>query len=215
MNHKQLLGGMVLGLVLVAGVLVVTGPTWTAYAQDAGAAADKYGYEGNKSCKKCHSATYKSWEGSKHATALNTLKPGEAKEAKEKFKLDPAKDYTTDETCLKCHTVGLGHKGGYAIPDAADAKAVKEAEKLAGVGCESCHGPSEEYAKVFAEIMKSKRMYKTEELTAVGLVVPTEATCTTCHNDQSPTHDPAKKFDFEEMKKAGVHEHEALKQREG
>jgi 3-hydroxymyristoyl/3-hydroxydecanoyl-(acyl carrier protein) dehydratase len=39
---------------------------------------------------------------------------------------------------------------------------------------------------------------------AAGLVIPTEATCTGCHNSESPTFPGS--FNYEEMKAAGVHE---------
>lgn len=185
-------------------------------ANAAGDGDSKYDYEGSKSCKKCHSATYKSWEDTAHGKAFETLKPGNAVEAKKKFDLDPNKDYSKDEKCLKCHTVGFGHESGYSIPDESDKKAVRNAAKFEGVGCENCHGPGEEYVKVFKEIMTSKRNYKVDELYSVGLVEVNEQTCTTCHsNPESPTFIEGAEFNFEEMKKKGVHEHEELKQKEG
>jgi len=175
----------------------------------------KYKYIGNRKCKMCHIKTLKSWAKTKHSQAFELLMPGKAADAKKKFNLEPEKDYTTDKTCLPCHVVGFGKKGGYAIPDPSDKKAVKNAMRLAGVGCESCHGAGEEYAKVFQKIQRAKRKYKSEELTKVGLTLPNAKTCTGCHNEKSPTFDKEKKFDFEKMKKAGVHEHEELKYREG
>ena len=99
-----------------------------------------YEYVGSKKCKKCHIKEYKSWEKTKMANALDILKPGNSKEAKEKFNIDVDKDYTTDATCLKCHTVGYGEPGGYQTPDPEDKKAVRKAKARYGVGCESCHG---------------------------------------------------------------------------
>jgi mono/diheme cytochrome c family protein len=163
----------------------------------------------------CHSKSYKSWEEKSHAKALEPLKPGAAAEEKTKHKLDPAKDYTKDETCLVCHTVGFGKKGGYAIPPEGDEKAAKKAESLAAVGCESCHGPGGGVADIKKDIQKNKRKYKVEELTAHGLVVPTAATCQQCHTETHPTFDPEEKFDFEKMKEKGVHDHEKLDLKEG
>ncbi len=122
---------------------------------------EKAEYVGSSKCKKCHMAQYKSWSKDTHmAKAFGSLKPGEKSEAKGKAGLDPSKDYTKDETCLKCHVTGYGEKGGYAIPDPGDDKAIKRAKKMAGVGCECCHGPGGEYIKFQDEIMKSKRTYK-------------------------------------------------------
>ena len=145
--------------------------------------------------------------------ALDTLKPGNAVEIKQEHGLDPGRDYSGDESCLPCHTTGFGHEGGYVIPDSEDKKALRRAKKLAGVGCESCHGPGSAYIKVFEEIFRSKRQYKIEELYAVCLRKIEAPVCTTCHNDKGPTFDAAHPFDFAKMKTEDVHEHRPLKQR--
>lgn len=173
-----------------------------------------YSYVGSKQCKKCHIKEHRSWAKTKMGLAFEILKPGQSEEARKKFNLDVSKDYTKDETCLKCHTVGFGKPGGYAIPDPDDKKAVRRAKKLESIGCECCHGAGGEYVKVFAEIQKSKRKYKVEELYAVGLVKIDKSTCLTCHNEESPTIEPSDPFDFEKRKSEGTHEHHPLKQRE-
>jgi len=169
-------------------------------------------FVGSSKCKKCHLPEHKSWEGLRHGKAFETLKPGNAAEAKTKFKLDPAKDYTKDATCVACHTVGFGKPGGYQIP--ADEEAAKKMKPLEGVGCENCHGAGGSYITVHEEIMKSKRKYKEAEMIAAGSAKPDKAVCLTCHNDKSPTFDASKPFDFEAKKKEGVHESTPLKQLE-
>ncbi len=176
-------------------------------------AGDGPAYVGSKTCKKCHSKQFKSWSKTKMGQALATLKPGEASEAKTKFKLDPAKDYTTDTKCLKCHTVGLGLPGGYAIPEAGNKKSVRHAKKLANVGCEACHGPGGEYTKLHKEIMTSGRTYTDEEMFAAGLHKISAETCIKCHNAESPTLTESDVFNFDEMKGKGTHEHFPLKQK--
>ena len=204
------------GVVIV--VAFVAGLAWIGAMSVATAAGDEeFSYIGSKKCKMCHSKWYKSWETTTHAKAFEILKPGERKEAKEKHELDPAKDYTTDESCLACHTTGFGKKGGYAVPDAADEKAVKKMAKLEGIGCECCHGPGKEYAKLHKKIKKEKRKYKSEENYALGMTKIEEAICTGCHNDKSPTFDEGKTFDFEKMtaNEKAIHAYQALKLREG
>lgn len=172
------------------------------YGEDKAATPE---YLGSKSCKMCHIKQHKSWSESKMAKAFEQLKPGVAKEAKEKAKLDPNKDYTKDPECLACHTVGFGKPGGYAIPKEGDAPdAMKERE---GVGCESCHGPG----SLYSPHMKEHKDYKLADVKAMGLIVPDEKSCQECHNDKSPFFDKAK-WNFEEMKKTGSHEHVEMKQ---
>jgi hypothetical protein len=192
----------------VAGDSVITALTAGASVP---ALDDKFEYVGGKKCKKCHIKEHKSWEESKKAKTFEVLKPGQAAEAKTKAKLDPAKDYTKDAGCLACHTTGYGKPGGYAIPETADEKVLKEIEKVQNVGCESCHGPGSEYIKVFEDIKKADRKYKAAELYAVGLTKIEAAACTGCHNEKSPTY---KAFDFEKQKNDGSHELQPLTKRE-
>lgn len=173
-----------------------------------------YSYVGSSKCKMCHIKEHKTWKKTKMAKALETLRPGQAVDVKKAHNVDPQKDYSTDESCLECHTTGFGHEGGYFVPDAADKKAVRKAKKLAGVGCESCHGPGSEYIKVFMEIFKSQRKYKVEELYVVGLTKIDASTCTVCHNDGCPTIAADTPFDFKKMKDEDMHEHTEMKLRE-
>ena len=175
--------------------------------------ADDAEYVGSKKCKMCHSKEFKSWAETTHATSFDILKPGERSEAKAKHELDAAKDYTTDESCLACHVVGFGKKGGYNLVNW-DKTAEKLIKKAGHVGCESCHGAGGNYIKLHKEIKKEKRTYKWSEMEEAGVTKITEETCTVCHNDKSPTFDESKKFDFEAMKEKGSHERQELKQRE-
>jgi len=169
-------------------------------------------FVGASKCKKCHLSEHKSWEKMLHAKAFDALKPGNATEAKTKAKLDPAKDYTKDAACVACHVQGFGKPGGYQMP--ADEEAAKKMKNLEGVGCENCHGAGSKYIDVHEEIMKSKRKYKQEEMTAAGTIKPDKAVCITCHNEKSPTFDASVPFDFDKMKEKGMHEQQPLKQRE-
>lgn len=214
------------GLILVVGVAA----TWqlcenSAVAGDAtklsalvvaavAVEGDHVQYVGTNKCKMCHVKQYKSWKTRKHAKALEALKPGSASNVKEKFGLDPAKDYTKDESCLACHTVGLGKPGGYAIPVDGDKKSIKRAKYTAGIGCEVCHGAGGAYVDQHKEIMMSKRKYTRDEMYASGINKIAESTCKQCHNDKSPTIDAATyKFDYQQRLIDGVHEHYPLKQR--
>lgn len=157
-------------------------------------------YVGVKGCKKCHLKQARAWKETKMAQAFETLKPNVAADAKKKAGLDPAKDYTTEAKCLKCHTTGYGEPGGYGSGG--------DDKYLEGVGCEMCHGPGSEFLKDGRMTNKSKD-FKSADLAEFGFVnKPTEAQCTNCHNEQSPFYKP---FNFAERKKQGTHEHFALK----
>lgn len=85
---------------------------------------------------------------------------------------------TYDATCLKCH-------------------ATNSDEAMAGVQCEACHGPGNDYRKM--SIMKDQAA-----AVANGLVIPTQATCDGCHTGV----DHAKKVSLADNKtnKAAIHE---------
>lgn len=85
------------------------------------------------------------------------------------------------DECAICHSTGYK----------------KSEELLTNVQCEACHGPGSDYKDI--KIMKNK-----EKAIAAGLIIPTEETCKTCHNEKSPNY---KGFNFDEYSKKGVHEH--------
>jgi ribosomal protein L40E len=197
-------------LIVLATVAVVLDgrPVKPVLAEEGGA----HEFIGANACKKCHFKTHKSWKKTVHANAMDILKPGERAEAKTKAGLDPAKDYTTDPKCLKCHTTGYGHPGGYPeVKDAWSDEETKRAKENAGVGCESCHGPGGDYAPY----KKDHEDYKLADVVSRGLEVPSAETCTKCHNNTegNPTAGPDYTFDYETMKakSEAIHEHEPLK----
>lgn len=158
-------------------------------------------YVGAKKCKACHLKQFNSWSQTRMANAFDILKPKVAADRKIKAKLDPNKDYTHDPKCLECHTTGYGKPGGF--------KSIETTPDLAGVQCESCHGPHSEVLKIMT--IKNKE-YKRTDVVKAGLVVPSEKTCKDqCHNPKSPLVPPGYTFDYEANKKKGTHEHIPLK----
>ena len=167
------------------------------------AVGDEHAYVGAKKCKMCHMKQYKSWEATTMATSFDILKAGERAEAKTAAGLDPDKDYTTDAVCLPCHTTGYGEAGGFVD--------IATTPTLAGVGCETCHGPGGTYIADGYMTLKNKE-YKKAELVAVGMVdTVSEAQCTNCHNAESPFVADGFVFDFAANKDEGAHETYPLK----
>ncbi|MEW6743647.1 MAG: cytochrome c family protein [Planctomycetota bacterium] len=137
-------------------------------------------YNGVKKCKMCHStpktgAQYKKWTEGRHSKAFETLGSDAAKKiAAEKGLGDPRKE----AACLKCHVAGYGKEKKFYTADY---------KMEDGVSCEACHGPSSLWDK--KELHAGKR----EEAMKLGMTHPVEATCKTCHNEESPSYKP---FDF-------------------
>lgn len=75
-------------------------------------------YVGTPACVGCHPGAAKVWQDSGHAGAMLTL-------VNKKADADP--------NCISCHTIGFGSPSGY--------RREFTGQKLADVGCESCHGP--------------------------------------------------------------------------
>jgi hypothetical protein len=180
-------------LIVMIAVLFVTA-SFIAIASNADAAD----YIGAKKCKACHIKQFKSWQKTTMADSFENLKPGVNADAKKKAGLDADKDYTHDAGCLKCHTTGYGKPGGFT--------SIEDTPKLAGVQCESCHGPGSAYR----DLMKKNKKYKIAEAKAQGLVVPSEdeAGCMACHGEGNPFKD--KGWNFKESLEK-THEHFPMK----
>ena len=184
------------GFILLVSLLFIGLPwSW--------AAAGEHAYVGSKNCKKCHLKEHRSWAETAMAKSFEVLKPGERADAKKNAGLDPAQDYTTDATCLPCHTTGYGKEGGFVD--------IETTPDHAGVGCEMCHGAGGTYTQ--DEYMSLKnREYKRADIVAVGLTAEiTAATCEVCHNTDSPFVGDDYVFDFEARKQEGTHEKFPLK----
>jgi hypothetical protein len=161
----------------------------------AGASAEDFTYVGVKKCKSCHKKElignqYGEWQKAKHAGAFETLKGEEAVTvAKEAGIAGPPHEA---KECLKCHVTAYG--------EPASAFAKKPLTASEGVQCESCHGPGSGYKK-------KKTMSDHDKSVAAGMWEPgkDEKICTKCHNDESPSWDAAKGFDYEASKKEIAH----------
>jgi hypothetical protein len=156
-------------------------------------------------CAKCHNKEAKAWKDSRHARAMDSLKPVTEAEDKARFallqkaKLDPSKDYSADPKCLRCHATGFGKEGGY--PETVTDGNREAAAALGNVTCEACHGAASAYAP-FKDAERKKdreRKFTEDELRKLGLEDPTAETCRACHNADVPV-EVAAPFDFEKMK---------------
>jgi len=141
-------------------------------------AADEHQYVGAKKCKTCHKKEpignqYGVWLDGKHANAFESLTSENATKWAAEAGVD---DPQADERCVKCHVTA------YGVPDE---RVSRKFDRTAGVQCESCHGAGKDYRK-------KKIMIDLDLAKSKGLVIPTEALCVECHNDESPAWDPQK-----------------------
>lgn len=158
--------------------LVLAAFTWPAVAQD------KAEYAGQASCKMCHNkktegAQWDHWQASKHAKAIEALKTPEAKAIAEKAGVKGAPNEAPE--CLVCHVTAYD-----ATAKAAPAK-IKLEE---GVQCETCHGPGSNHLVDGKALMLKKDASIDPKKNIV--TKPEEKVCTECHNEKSPTWDPAR-----------------------
>lgn len=118
-------------------------------------------YAGSQACAECHEGVHNIELTTRHTQALQILK---------------SVGQGTNAACLPCHTVGFGLPTGF--------KTELTTPHLAGVQCESCHGPAAAHAANEMDLTKRPR----KEI--AGQV------CGGCHNtEQNPT--------FEQWKSSG------------
>lgn len=85
---------------------------------EAMAETSKITYIPGKKCTICHAKMFRAYSKTVHAKSFENL--ADAGEA-------------TNPECLPCHTTGYGKPGGF--------KNAKSTSGLAGITCQSCHGP--------------------------------------------------------------------------
>ena len=136
------------------------------------ASAEIYGqYVGSKTCTDCHVEISHLWSQTPHAKAYGSLLKAKQQDL-------PA--------CLQCHVVGYGETGGFL-----DQELTLE---LAGVQCESCHGPGLRHVDAPDDGQNIIRS-------------PAEKDCRTCHTAGQDLH-----FDFQ-RKVALVHDEDTVSNR--
>jgi YVTN family beta-propeller protein len=137
-------------------------------------------YVGNKVCAGCHFKEYRIWLGTKHARTYVVLGMQMANEMAQKSGIK-ASTPQRSARCLKCHAPTATVPKEYRSPGFH----IEE-----GVKCEVCHGPGEKYSK--KEIMRDRK-----KAMALGLKIPKEEDCLTCHKPK-PSHQMLgkKPFDF-------------------
>lgn len=124
-------------------------------------------YTGVKRCASCHFEQFMAWRTTQHSKAFELLPP----------------QYQKDEKCLKCHTTGYGEPSGF--------KDFATTPALAGVTCESCHGPGSKHEEICQPFAKIKELTPEQEAKLRGsiwLMLP-QNVCVECHKTKG--HHPS------------------------
>ena len=114
----------------IAVLVIFLSVSWI-YSEESGT------YVGSKKCAPCHAAISKTWQNTRHANAIESLK---------KTKQENLPD------CFKCHVTGYEKDGGFI-----DNELTPE---MANVQCEVCHGPGKDHV---ANPMNKKPIKKSGE----------------------------------------------------
>ena len=114
-------------------------------------------YVGWKNCETCHPEIAGSWQNTRHAKAIESLK-------KSKQETLPA--------CVKCHVTGYEKDGGFI-----DNELTPE---MAGVQCEVCHGPGSDHVEIWEEVYPKKTLTP-EQQGRAQLPIPNVDNCLKCH----------------------------------
>lgn len=139
------------------GVATITGITSNAFFRVAGAAPQ---YAGAAACAECHQTTHDTYMGTAHASAFTNA-------------IFIASGGQTNSACIVCHTVGYGLPNGFV-----SIKDKNTFPRLAGVQCESCHGPAGRHAA------------NPDDITARPRIEQAAQVCGGCHNGpEHPTFD--------------------------
>ena len=116
-------------------------------------------YTGSKRCASCHFKQYLKWNKDKHSKAFTLL----------------TAKYEANPKCLPCHTTGYGEPTGF--------KDKASTGSLAGITCESCHGPGSKHEEVCKPLAKIKELSPAQQKMAndsIWRVLPRNV-CVDCH----------------------------------
>lgn len=158
-------------------------------------------YIGVENCKLCHIPHFDSWSETRMSKSYELLKPGARVEAKKKAGLDPNKDYTQGDVCVRCHVTGWNKPGGFI--------SLEETPEMLGVQCEMCHGPGSIYTDMMLKKLGTYTLEDYKTLGGLTMPSPESNVCTEqCHNHASPFISSGFQFDFENRKSIGTHRHD-------
>lgn len=120
-------------------------------------------YTGSKRCASCHFDQFLKWKKSGHSKGFEML----------------TAKYQTNGECLKCHTTGYGEETGF--------KDFATTPALAGITCESCHGPGSKHDEIAQQFKNVAKLSPEQEQMVRGSIwkMLPKNVCVDCHSVQA------------------------------
>ena len=140
---------------------------------------------GPEKCQKCHTGSYKVWEGTKHYASFKKIHKN--KKARKIVKAIGEKRMKKSETCMLCHYTA--------------AKKGKKVKLVAGPSCESCHGKASKWITIHNNYggggakrdseTKEQKLERVRKASAAGMIWPSQifdvaSNCMSCHGLANP-----------------------------
>lgn len=153
--------------IVLALLLVLEFPAPPLRAADPTAAPSLAKIVGPENCAECHRPMHDTWRHSMHSKSFTDMhRMRSARRIADKLGIDRIKQ---DSHCAKCHYT-RDQTTPHALP-------------IAGVSCESCHGPADKWNTIHSDLTDPDRLTKAEKL---GMIRPTNIydlanRCVSCH----------------------------------
>lgn len=157
---------------------VAVGLLAAATVSSAAVAADPQNIVGPTKCAECHKVEAQIWQNTHHFASFRDM-PRNPKAAEIAKKMDMPR-IKSESLCLTCHFTSVVKDG--------------KPEPVAGVSCESCHGPGANYTKVHSDFSGKKKETETaaeraqrwKKSEAAGMIRPAmiyrlAKNCYSCH----------------------------------
>jgi hypothetical protein len=138
MNRRPYLAACLILIALILGSIAAAGSTSLTAPLVPAAPADPHKVLGNETCVKCHTAEQAVWAATPHAKTFDELhRRREARQIASRLGIESIKH---GDRCLNCHYTRQSSPHAH--------EAATHFSVIAGVSCESCHGPARDWLDV-------------------------------------------------------------------
>ncbi len=139
MNRKPFLALLLILVALILGSIAAAATSSVTPPLAPAAPADPHRVLGNDTCVKCHAAEQAVWSRTPHARTFDELhRRPEARQIAQRLGIDSIKH---NDRCVDCHYT----RQSDAATTASTTSISAQLHVIAGVSCESCHGPARDW----------------------------------------------------------------------